>query len=390
MFTRGYFVIICNVFLLSIFSINNTVAKPKNLRCQSLFSNTAGNKKSINLGQDYTRHLSKWFIQKSLKDQEQIKLSGFLVPLNKQFKLLNMGQFSTKTLGRFNRSLTQILFKRLLAKEEKNTFGMAPLNFIRHNAFIKPTRFISNKWLNKSYEPSKVLSFLFYIYLLEQTRLAYSVDFLQNIIIKQAEKELQFLISYDYRYTHLEDLYQDFLFFKHTAIKAKAKKDSAQARQAAIAKFTFFSSLINKQNSYDLLFSYLLSDSFALNKDLKNNQSLKNLVSQLPDLFSELEPESEPKPASKLKLKPLNQPLLAQLIKKHIQQELIKQILYPEKTHFKKLSVKFVKEKNNLQSLAMYKQLNQLYKRKKISKKVFLKSMQKSIQQLACKPLCKY
>lgn len=400
MFIKKYF-FIYSLFLVFTFSLK---VQSQSLLCLNVFKESL-NKRVAGAVVSYVKNPTQLLVRKSLREDDQAMLGGLLVPsITGEFKNLTHFGKINKVLSLPNQFLVKLLFKNYLNK--KQNFSLAPLNFIRQQTFINPLRFITRHLplLNREYEPSALLSFLSYIYYFNTLVLSPIDSFVQN----QVTDEIDFLIINDYRYKSLLPFYNKvkMLESKLDSQLLRKKEVKVLEKELLFEKQRFLQALIHRKKSYEVFFSYLsstnkkfpvenlLSSSISKKKVLEAVAIFKPLAVQLPALFIEWDQWSglskfsdlsgfvsmnEEKDSVNITEQSKNK-ILLNLIKKHIQQEGIKNLLYFSKSEQEDFSSVFSSQVSSLKSLSMYKTLSHLYSKKQITKSQFLRSMQEFTQ----------
>lgn len=393
---------IINFFVATVF-LNTTSAQ--GLRCMNLFKDSF-KQRSAKAIVSYLKQPSQFLIKDSLRLEKTQQLAGLLVPsLKANFKELTLVGKWGQAARLPNQWLSKVLFQKALQLDKAENFVIAPINFLMHNTFVRPTRFITgkSKFFDREYEPSTLLSALVsagYLYYLVSAPI-------QNIVKDKQQAKADFLIKNDYRYASLLPLYNKAQLLKE---KLNEKNLSEKEKKQLTTEWLFIryrlkQLILNKKQYYEVFFFNLLqikkevlSDAFlkplGSTKTYKASLALLNdLANQLPTLFLEKDQWVD----SKKVHKPLNgflqmdiknkktkeevkNTILMHLVKKHIRQEAVWMLLYSSAFKNKDFMSQFSLEVKEVELSSMYKQLMALQEKNKITKGQFLRSMQEFIQ----------
>lgn len=315
-----------------------------------------------------------------------------------------------------------------------------PFKWLDRQVLIKPTRYLTSKLLKNEYEPSMLLSFVLYTYFFIEVIAPVTLEPLmeQNASLYQ-KKEERFAIKNDYRYEAFNKMHLLLEELKKKKLKSKEEQELIIKAQRALAQFptvynsytVYFSALLGYKNQLienkpfiptqtltNIQNLWLKPDTKKTKDALQASQDIacsfchllpeeffSLMIAETPHVFldwaqyAEKTPDSSSESLKKLpQTNTFNQKdylikLLFRIHKKNLNQEIIFRHLYKNNytlhdtvvwmntsTGFKQLKDAFPKETEQLLNSSLYKKLQNLLVEKKITKQVFLKTMQEFIQ----------
>ncbi|MBE8221430.1 MAG: hypothetical protein HAW60_01740 [Bdellovibrionales bacterium] len=403
MFIKKNFYIV-KFFIVFLFAVP---IQAQSLICLNLFKDSLKDR-SEKIIKYYIDNPIKILVKDSLRLENKEIFSGLIVKsINAEFKDLTIFGKINKVISSTNQKITRKLFADSLSLDPQKNFSIAPIHFLKYNTFIRPTRFITRKstLFNREYEPSTFLSSLSYAYYFYYL----AIEPIQDHKKQSIKKEVNFLISKDYRYASFAPLYNKTKILKNKIKSDNLKKEKVNQlkKELLFMKSRLYKIVLNKKRSYDIFFSGLLKtkakmlDNFLHKPLVKTKDSqkaitfLKNISKKLPALFLELDQALDKdfyinlggfkklnkkniqSAEDKEKLKTM---ILIKIVKKHIYQETIRLMLYFTQSERSEFFQTFPWVMGQIISSKMYSRLNNLYKSKEINEGQFLRSMQEFIQ----------